>query len=326
MEYYNILNVPKSASEEEIKNAYKRLAKIHHPDKGGDKEKFQKIQEAYSILSDRESRNNYDNPMPNFNSNFNDNFNPFNGFHHFQQQQQSNIVKKNHHYYECKITLKDVYFGVNKKFKIKRSVLCDSCKKKCNKCKGNGNTINHIQVGPFTQMIHQKCNDCNGSGFSKIDECDLCKNGYINEEKIFEVNIERGVIPNKQYTFEGWGEQKSKSNEIPGDFIINIKIEDHPDFKRKDNHLIYEILLTFKESIIGKSVIIPHFDKEIELDTSGFGIINPNKEYILFNKGFFKDNKYGNLHIIFKIEYRDRTFTKDEIKILNEIFDKVNLQ
>jgi DnaJ-class molecular chaperone len=91
-DYYNILGISKSASDDEIKNSYRKLARTHHPDKGGDKDKFQKIQEAYETLSDPNKRHNYDNPGGNFGPSmfpFEFNHNSF-----FRQHQEPQITKK----------------------------------------------------------------------------------------------------------------------------------------------------------------------------------------------------------------------------------------
>ena len=317
MGYYNILGVSKDASNIEIKKAYLKLAKTHHPDKGGDKEKFQKINEAYETLSNSEKRNKYDNPMQSdfFNFEFHNNF--------FKKQ---NIIKKNDHHYFCKVSLKDIFFGITKKLKVQRTRICRSCKKSCSNCNGNGHTVHNIQVGPFSQVVQHTCNVCRGIGQENTNmDCKLCNStGNIQEEKIFEIEIERGTDSGKQIVFEEWGEQAVKNNEISGSFIVTIQIEKHPDFEKRNIDLVYTIPLTLKESIIGKNVIIPHFDGEFNLNTSGFGIINPNKEYIVFKKGIVKDGTSGNLHIIFKIKYEEKSFTKEQLKLLNEIFDKVN--
>lgn len=317
-DYYNILGVSKDASNIEIKKAYLKLAKTHHPDKGGDKEKFQKINEAYETLSNSEKRNIYDNPTQS------DFFNNFNFHNHFFKTQ--NITRKNDYHYVCKVSLKDIFFGITKKLKVQRTRICRSCKKSCSTCSGNGYTVHHIQVGPFSQVVQNTCNKCEGIGQeTTTTDCKLCNStGFIQEEKIFEIEIERGTDSGKQIVFEEWGEQAIKNNEISGSFIVNIQIEKHPDFEKRDIDLVYTIQLTLKESIIGKNVMIPHFDGEFNLDISGFGIINPNKEYIVFNKGIIKNNKSGNLHIIFKIKYDEKSFTKEQLKLLNETFDKIN--
>lgn len=327
-DYYNILGVSKDASDIEIKKAYKNLAKTHHPDKGGDKSKFQEINEAYETLSNSDKKHQYDNPMQHdnfFNFEFNNNtFFTQHNQQHFHNTNHKNIVRKKDHHYSCKISLKDIYFGITKKLKVQRARICRSCKKSCNKCNGNGNLTQHIQMGPFSQIVNSLCNTCRGSGFDPSNtDCKLCNsNGSIQEDKIFEIVIEKGTESGKQIIFQEWGEQAIKPNEISGSFIVTIYIEKDQFFERRNLDLIYNIDLTFKESIVGKKVTIPHFNGDFPLNTTGFGIINPNKEYIIFKKGLVKGEKTGNLHIIFKIKYKEKTFTEDQLKLLNETFDK----
>jgi len=188
-DYYNILGVSKNASNEDIKNAYRRLARTHHPDKGGDKDQFQKIQEAYETLSNSDKRKQYDNPAAN--SGFEDMF-PFGFDHPFfkHHRQDEKIVKKNDHSYTCKVTLNDVFFGTIKKLRVHRSILCKNCISNCLKCNGKGVIVQHVKLGPFTQIVQNTCTVCNGKGKSKdkSKNCESCNlNGEIIEEKIFEI-------------------------------------------------------------------------------------------------------------------------------------------
>lgn len=321
-DYYNILGVSKSATDEEIKNAYRKLAKTHHPDKGGDKSKFQEIQKAYETLSDRDKRANYDTPQQNLNQ-----F-PFN-FHHpfFNQHNKSSIIKKNDHIYNCHISLKDVYTGIQKKLRVQRNKICKNCKQICTLCNGTGRLIYNTQIGPFTQSIQQNCSNCNSNGFLNNIDCKICNNKRsIIEENIFDINIKPGTISGTRITFQEWGEQPTRNNEIPGSFIVNIIVDEHPDFKRNNLNLIWNPTISLRDSIIGKKIIIPHFTKNIELDTKGFGIINPKKEYIVNNYGLINERGVqGNLHIQFNIEYKDLNFTDEQINILRSAFDQVNL-
>lgn len=317
-DYYNILGVSKNASDDEIKRAYKKLALKTHPDKnGGDDTEFKKINLAYEILSDPNKKNEYDNPF--------DGNTPFNHpFFNFHRNQQHVHKKLNDHHYVCKISLKDVFFGITKKLRINRTRVCNSCIKTCNTCNGSGNLTQHIQMGPFTQVINKSCNACNGIGNVKNDgniHCTKClSNGNITEEKIFEIILEPGVETGKRIVFEGWGEQATKNNEISGSFIVTIHVEENIYFKRKGLDLRYTIDISLKDSIIGKNISIPYFSEDINIDTKGFGIINPGKEYIIYNKGLKDQNdKYGNLFLIFKINYPEKCLTDKEIEILKNI-------
>lgn len=322
--YYNILGISKSASDEEIKNAYRKLARTHHPDKGGDKHKFQQIQEAYEILSDPTKRQNYDNPQGNLNNMF-----PFefNNHHFFRHQNEHQIIKKNDYIYNCYLDLKDVYVGIQKKFRVQRKKICKNCKQDCSNCNGIGNITQHIQMGPFSQTVHQTCNICQGSGkHKKIDNCIICNNkNFIEEENVFTVDIKPGIESGTKIAFEEWGEQATRKNEISGAFIVNIIINDDPHFKRNGLNLIWTTTISLRESIIGKTIIIPHFAEPITIETKGFGIINPHKEYILYNRGLINEyGKQGDLYIRFNIEYKECNFTDEQISSLQSVFNQVN--
>jgi DnaJ family protein A protein 2 len=333
-DYYNILGVSRDASLDDIKNAYKKLARVNHPDKGGDKDRFQKIQEAYEILSDKNKRDQYDNPSG-IGGGMDDMF-PFGFDHPFfknnrRHQQQ---VRKGDHMYTCKISLRDVYFGIVKKLRIQRTRVCKTCMVNCTRCGGNGVVSQHMQMGPFTQVIQQTCPYCNGSGKTndKSKKCESCNGkGSIREDRLFEIDIKRGVESGKRFIFEEWGEQAVKENEVSGAFVVVIEIEPNEHFKRISSNggldLEYEIKLTYKESVVGKTVIIPHFAGDINLDTRGFGLINPKKDYIVYNRGLIGENgKQGNMVIKFFIDYPERTFDDYDVHLLTDTFDKVGLQ
>jgi DnaJ family protein A protein 2 len=328
-DYYNILGVSKNASDDEIKRAYKKLALKTHPDKnGGDDTEFKKINLAYETLSDPNKRNAYDNPNPFESGNPFDGNTPFNhpffNFHQNQNQNQHRNRKLSDHHYVCKISLKDVFFGITKKLRVNRTRICNSCIKTCNSCNGSGNITQHVQMGPFTQVINRSCNACSGSGNVKNDgniHCTKClSKGNITEERIFEIVLEPGVETGKRIVFEEWGEQASKDNEISGSFIVTIQVEENIHFKRRGLDLRYTLEISLKESIIGKYISIPYFSEDVNIDTKGFGIINPGKEYIIYNKGLKdKDNKCGNMYLIFKIKYPEKPLTDKEIEILTNI-------
>ena len=315
-DFYNTLGINKNATPTEIKKAYRELAKEHHPYKGGDKEKFQKIQEAYDTLSDPQKKNEYDNPMSNFFNGGNQGF-PFGGGNQgfpfggininnfFRGGGGRNTIKKADHQHSCVIQLKDVYKGITKTFNLSRDIHCKTCKKSCTNCNGNGIINNKINLGPIIQILEQNCPVCNGSGRVKDNTilC-TCSNGIINEKKTIEINIPKGVENGKQYFYEGWGEQITRDGDIPGNLIIVINIENDNNFERNGLHLKHKINISFKESIVGKKIKIPYFDEDFELNTQEFGIINPKKEYIITRKGLQNtNNERGNMYVKFEIKY-----------------------
>ena len=325
--YYDILKISKNATDNEIKQAYRNLAKQHHPDKGGDKEMFQKIQEAYDTLSDPQKKQAYDNPNP-FENVF-ENMNPFGGGNMFPFNFFRNTkTKKNNSYYTLKITLDDVFKGIKKTFNLNRSFECKLCKINCPVCGGRGQITRKVQHGNLIQIMNTICNKCNGQGKIKNNGyCNSCSTkGFTYEEKKVEINIPKGVENSKEYIFKEWGDQANNSNEISGDFIIKILIEDHKIFNRNGLNLFMTESITFTESVIGKTIKILYFGEELLLETKLLGIINPNKEYIIPNKGL-EDiyGKKGNLHIRFNISYPTKKLTDQEISSIEKIFKSIKL-
>jgi DnaJ-class molecular chaperone len=334
-DYYNILGLNKNASEDEIKQAFRTMAKTHHPDKGGNKEKFQEIQQAYDTLSDPQKKAEYDNPAPSLQDLFGGmgggmggGF-PFginiNGM--FQRQHQN--IKKSDHHYNCSIKLEDVYTGTKKTFNLKRNFKCKNCQKKCTQCNGSGTLQQKISIGPLLHILNQPCGACNSSGKIRNNiDCTMCINtGIIEEQKTIDLNIPKGIENGYKFTYEEWGEQAEKDNEKAGDLIIIINIENHDKFERKglDLHLKYNISL--KESITGRKINIPYFSEPFEIDTQTYGIINPSKDYIIFQKGLenLKGNK-GSLYIRFNIKYPENKILNDtQIQKINDIFEEINI-
>jgi len=333
--YYDTLGISKNASKEDIKNAYRKLAKVYHPDKNTDnnsKEKFQKIQEAYENLYDDDKRFNYDNrnnnTVPPFFQQQGGGF-PFNMFN-FNFMPQNHNNKKNDEYYNLKINLYDVYYGMKKNFNIKKKYTCPNCRIICNICNGSGSVQGQrVQIGPMIHFMQQSCNNCSGNGMIRNASitCNDCESsGFKFKEKLIELNIPRGVENGKEYVYEEFGEQATRPNERSGNFIIKIEIESHNLFIRDNLNLIYNTNINIFETIIGKDIKITYFDEIIELNISKFGIINPNKEYIIIEKGLVNDkNERGNMKIKFNIVYPEKTLQSNEIILLKENFKKLNL-
>lgn len=255
MDYYSILGVDKSASQNEIKKAYHKLAIKHHPDKGGDPDEFKKITEAYETLSDPVKRQEYDNPAPSMDNIF-DHFNHFSPFSHFkhQQQQEKDYISN----ISIRYTLEQAYTGSSAKINcnIKRS--CPDCNgtgsankqtTTCPSCEGRG--MNVIRRG--NTVIQTTCNRCRGNGFIISNPCKKC-NGTkkIFTDASITVDIPMGVHDGEQRTF----------NTEYGPINIIYKEREHDKFKREGNNLICICDIQLSESLCGFTKIIDLFGKD----------------------------------------------------------------
>lgn len=304
--YYKILNIDRNANQDEIKKRYKKLVLEHHPDKGGDITKFREIQEAYETLTNNEKKQNYDNS---FNQNY-------------------SIKKMNDTHYTLKVSLKEVYTGLNKTIKINTKYICENCKKECQQCDGIGHKTVQMRLGPFIHMQQMSCGSCKGQGIyiEKNGNCN-CNQGYNTVEKTIVIEIEKGDYENRMYTINGLGEQPKRDCDIPGNIVIQVQKQDQ-DHLFKRNHLNLECTkkIKFTDAILGQNIIIEHYQKQITVNTNKvFGIIDPNKEYKIPKEGISRNNQKGDLVIKFEFIYPSKfqRVSDTSQEILKSIFDKI---
>jgi DnaJ-class molecular chaperone len=302
MGLYEELGVPQGASPEEIKKAYRSLARTHHPDKGGDAEKFKKVQEAYETLSDPEKRQNYDQfgtaeaPAQGFQGGFPPDIfaHMFGGGNPFGQQRGPK--RRADHEHAITISLEQAYTGTARNLRISLTKPCPSCKSKCNQCGGRGQV--HHQMGPFAMA--QPCGGCEGQGkvFAGCSTCNFRKK--IFENLNFELRIPKGVESGTVITAHGLGEQPHEPGEEAGNLHFHIRVEEHPLFMRQGKDLIYSTKISFEDSVNGKVISVPHFDGSLNVDTSQWGPLDPRQDYVIPFKGMTEG---GRLRLSFDITY-----------------------
>jgi len=242
--YYEVLGVEKNASQDEIKKAYRTLAKENHPDKGGDPENFKKISVAYDILGDENKRRDYDNPPNPFGGfGFNDIFNQM-----VNQQRQQRVHDT---VLNLDVTVFESYLATDKKLKFKIKEKCTTCnggggdKRTCTTCKGQGAVMMQMGSGMFVQMMHVTCTSCNGQGFTYTKKCNTC-NGTTSTDKFEEldVKIPHGIDNGQFLRVNGRGDFK---NGVVGNLVIKINLVDTENFQKVGNNLVYNKFFTLDE-------------------------------------------------------------------------------
>ena len=300
---YDVLGLDKSASQSDIKKAYYKLAREHHPDKGGDPEEFKKVQEAYEILSDQEKRANFDqfgtaeapqhHGFPGGFAGFGDIFGQMFG--------QRGPPKADDHSHELRISLEESYRGVTKNLKVTLQKQCMACCATCRDCGGRGHTQHHVQLGPFSQLMNQPCQGCGTTG-QVIKGCQKCNfKKHTLEHLNLEIKLKPGVEAGHQVTVRGMGGQPTRKGEEPGDLIITVTVNSHPEFMRQGNDLVWMRRISFENSVTGLRVQCPHFDGPLEINTQKWGVLDPRKDYVVPGKGFLG----GNLRVAFDVVYPD---------------------
>ena len=286
-DYYEVLGINKSASADQIKSAYRKLAVKYHPDKNkGDKaseEKFKEASEAYHVLSNAERKQNYDNfghaAFENgggsrggfgnfdFSSSFSDIFEDFfgEGFGGGRRSRRSNNRGSDLRY-DLSITLEEAYAGKKQDIKFSTSEKCTTCKgsgskpgtsaSSCSMCGGHGQV--RSSQGFFT--VQQTCPQCSGSGEQITNPCSECSGqGKRQASKRLSVTIPKGVDDGTRIRLSGKGEAGTKGAGS-GDLYLFINVYSHDLFKRSDENLFFECPISIADAALGTSIEIPTID------------------------------------------------------------------
>jgi len=289
-DYYEVLGVSKSAPNEEIKKAYRKLALKYHPDKNkGDKaseEKFKEASEAYHVLSDKKRKQNYDQfghaafegmggkggfSNFDFTSTFSDIFGSdiFDDFFGDMGGSRRGSRKRQSEYrgadlrYDLTVSLEEAYFGKKQEIKFSSSEKCDKCNGQgsepgsksdiCSMCEGQGKVRSN--QGFFT--FQQTCPQCGGEGEQISDPCKNCRgSGNKQAQKRLSVTIPKGVDDGTRIRLSGKGEAGIRGNSS-GDLYIFINIDSHEIFKRSEENLFFEFPISIADAALGTVLEVP---------------------------------------------------------------------
>ena len=353
-DYYEVLGVPRDADDETIKKAYKKLAKQYHPDLNPDdktaEEKFKEVNEAYSVLSDANSRARYDqfghedpgaggfgggNPFGGFGGGggfggFSDIFDSFFGGGFSQQPDPNAPSRGNDMRVDMQISFEEAAKGCEKEISINRNESCPGCsgtgaaagtfREKCSNCGGSGR-VRVTQNTAFGQFQTVKaCPHCGGAGSFIKTPCQQCGgSGRVRNTRKLIVNVPAGVDNGSRLRMAGEGEG-GRNGGGPGDLFIYISVRPHKLFRREGDNVYMEQTISFAQAALGAEIEVPTLDGNVKLDIPEG--TQTGSTFRLRGRGFPKLRGYGkgDQHIRVKVVTPTK-LTREQKDLLRQFAD-----
>jgi molecular chaperone DnaJ len=367
-DYYDILGVSKNAPADEIKKAYRKMAIKYHPDKNPDdkgaEDKFKEAAEAYEVLSNPEKKQRYDQfghagtqggfgggyggggmNMDDIFSQFGDIFgggggSPFDSFFGGGGQQRGGgggrrVQKGTNLRIKVKLTLEEIANGVEKKIKVNKQVVCNTCdgtgaKDKnsfstCKTCGGQG-AVRRVTNTILGQMqTTSTCPTCNGEGTTISSKCGTCHgDGVTRGEETISINIPAGVSEGMQLSMSGKGNAAPRGG-VPGDLIILVEETPHETLKREGINIIYDLHVSFVDATLGASIEVPTIDGKarIKLDPGTQG----GKILRLKGKGIPEVNSYHKGDQLIQVNiWTPKILNNEERELLEKLKESQNFK
>jgi len=330
-DYYEVLGVNRNASAEELKSAFRSLARKYHPDMNKEpdaEEKFKEINEAYAVLSDAEKRRAYDQfgfagvnntgGVPDWSTmDFADIFGEFFGFATGASRQRQNAPRRGQDLaYTVSLAFEEAIFGVEKDVEITRDEVCESCRgsgaepgtnpAKCTQCGGRGEVrqVRQTFLGSMVQVT--TCPVCNGRGETIDTPCHTCRGrGLERRTRVKKVSIPAGVDTGTQIRLAGEG-QPGINGGPTGNLYIEIKVKEHKFFHRRGNDILLDLNINVAQASLGAEIEVPTVDGPAKLNIPAG--TQPGKVFTLRGKGIpiLRSSQRGDQQVIINVEIPTR--------------------
>ena len=362
-DYYDVLGVSKNASPEDLKKAYRKMALKYHPDKNpGDtesEEKFKEAAEAYEVLNDQQKRSRYDqfghagmsgqggggfsgfSNVEDIFSSFGDIFGGhFSGFGGFGDSfggggTRRRVNRGSNLRVKVKLNLQEVASGVEKKIKLNKYVRCRSCegsgaergssKSTCPTCHGRGQVTKVTNTFLGQMQTSSTCPQCGGDGEVITNKCNNCHgNGIVKGEEVVTFKIPAGVAEGMQLSISGKGNAAARGG-VPGDLLVVIEEEDHPDLLRDGNNLLFDLYINIADAALGTNIDVPTVDGKarIKINSGTQG----GKVLRLKGKGIPDVNGYGRGDLLVNVNvWTPKNMSKEEKSMMEKLKDSPNFK
>jgi molecular chaperone DnaJ len=351
-DYYEVLGVPKGASEEQIKKAFRKLALEFHPDRNkaeGAVEKFKEVNEAYQVLTDSEKRSNYDrfghagvgqNGAQGF-----DGFDNFGGFGDIfeaffgggsgtqSRSRASNARRGSDLQYSVNVEFEEAAFGAECQQEVRRTEVCRKCQGDrtepgsqavaCPNCGGSGEIRRGSQsiFGQFVQV--SACNKCQGEGKVVRDPCMQCKGrGTEVRRRKLAVSIPAGIESGTQIRLTGEGEPGT-SGGPPGDLYVSVRVKPHKLFRRDGYDIVHPQVINVAAAALGTTLKVPTLDGEADVEvppgTQTGDVIRLKGDGVPY---LGRENQRGD-HLITMVVQTPRRLDENQRRLLQELSDSL---
>jgi len=343
-DYYEVLQISKNASQEEIKSAFRKLARQYHPDVNDSpdsEERFKEINEAFMVLSDPEKRSVYDrygheglrnvNGMPDWN-----NIDPFDIFEQFfgglggfGTRQRRNVPRRGEDlYYSIRLSFEEAAFGTDRELEITRDEVCERCKgngaepgtspETCKTCQGRGEVrqVRNTFLGSMVQV--STCPNCRGSGRVITQRCKTCDgSGYERKSLKKTIPVPAGVADGTQIRLSSEGQPGTNCGPR-GNLYIEIKVKAHKFFRRRDDDVLLDLNINIAQAVLGAEVEVPTLEGDTKL-TIPPGT-QPGRVFRMRNKGIphLRGSGKGDQLVVINVEIPKR-LTSDQRALIENL-------